>query len=376
MNKQWCLTILIVLIGACSANAQVIFPQQSVPPDSTVVQQLLAIAPQQILNYSQEFLPEVDEVHANYLVADLDGSGSFKFVVAFYYLDGDAEGYLAVGRMQDNKMSLLFVNNELLGGATATIELIDANGDGIPEIEVEGTGPSGHTRNTELMRWTGSELASLIPKDIDSIQVEFYDLNGDGKLEMIGSPYFMPPVDAQNDRIGDYEIYELENDIYKLASQSSTNPILSVDSEGNINIVKTPGLQLSPSQFPISQVGVNAQSTTSDSTPVHLFIRKLVGKGQVEVPLDQLDPSSIWLDPGIHPIQTQIVPDAESSTAGAVMLDIFLPRATLLKRLQWLQPTAPLAVGDSIDLSFHARVKDGRTVTGGVSAKIVGDSTQ
>jgi hypothetical protein len=358
--------------------AQVNFVQRTEPPDPAIVQKLLAMPPQQIMNLSARLFPNMSpHVSVDYVKADLEGSGSFEYLVAFYSLEEYPGGVLEILKVQNGSLLPLFIDSDTTSGARIAIELIDANADGIPEVLVSTSGPSGYTTDSDLYKWTGSELASLIPENGRTTQVSFVDLDGDGRLEMIASPDYLPP-DGPNeeDGRGSYEIYSLEGGLYKFVRASEFDPITSVDAEGNSTEVDAPNLQLSPSQFPISQVGANAQSTISDNTPVHLFIRKLVGKGQVEVPLDQLDPSSIWIDPGIHPIQTQIVPDAESSTAGAVMLDIFLPRTTLLKRLQWLQPTAPLAVGDSIGLSFHARVKDGRTVTGAVSATIVGDSTQ
>ena len=144
--------------------------------------QLLAQPPARVRQLANK---NDDIVNVDFLKADLDASGRFQFVVAFYSLQNDSQGvYLRVFRQQGSQ--LLFVGDQedqhAHGGFGATVSLVDINGDGIPEIDVSGHQANGEQIFHEYFTWTGSSLHLSIAAIADP---ELEDLDGDGVLEIV-----------------------------------------------------------------------------------------------------------------------------------------------------------------------------------------------
>lgn len=184
------LALSLILISGVTVKAQ----QNS---DDLLKAKLLTMQPPAMVALAQRltaghFHHTPEQIDVMFVRADLDGSGKFIFVVAFFFTaQGGHHGYLRVFR-QDNGVLTVAGDEENpgtpSGGGPANIELVDVNGDGIPEIKVEGTGLSGAHTSFTLFAWTGSSLHLMTANDVDTGDASLVDIDGDGQLEIVAGP--------------------------------------------------------------------------------------------------------------------------------------------------------------------------------------------
>src|SRR4051794_20464031 len=95
-----CVTRRVVLIMIMMTLAISLLAQQT---DDQLTSTLLASPPPNMAKLAQAWgTPSNPEsFHVNFLRADLDGTGRFNFVLAFYVMDTGGEGFLRVFRQND-----------------------------------------------------------------------------------------------------------------------------------------------------------------------------------------------------------------------------------------------------------------------------------
>ena len=127
-------------------------------------------------------------------LADLDGTGTANYIVAAY-----TNGFSAAVRvlqLQNNGATLVFEPNlRLLDGIFPAVELVDIENDGRPEVATHFSSARG-TATDWVFRWTGTELTLIGPTSVDErgevftdlFESSFFDVDGDGTLEIVQSP--------------------------------------------------------------------------------------------------------------------------------------------------------------------------------------------
>jgi len=170
---------------------------------------VLALTTQQIEQIVEQFYPQVlsDEAQANFqhvdpapfrarafALADLDGIGTANYIVAAY--TNGISGAIRVLRLQGSTATLVFEPSRLLlVGIYPAVELVDIEKDGRPEVAVHFSGGRG-TLTDWVFKWTGTELRLIGPFTVDEhgnvstdlFESSFFDVDGDGILEIVQSP--------------------------------------------------------------------------------------------------------------------------------------------------------------------------------------------
>ena len=101
-------------------------------------QKLLAQPPQLIVYRLQKLKPRwTPAVKVDFIRADLDGSGSSSYFIAYYTIEDDAGGFLRVFKRDGNNLIVAGDQDtkQEIGDYMPSLVLIDVNNDGIPDFQ-------------------------------------------------------------------------------------------------------------------------------------------------------------------------------------------------------------------------------------------------
>ncbi|HET6841301.1 MAG TPA: hypothetical protein VFK06_06390 [Candidatus Angelobacter sp.] len=255
------------------------------------------------------------------------------------------------------------------GGYALTIDFVDIDGDGIPELDLSGTEINGRQLMHEYFRWTGSSLHEMLGTNETFAADGFLeDIDGDGKLELLIQ------------RGSKYKVYKFDGANFTLFEVLDHDPSGLINSDGTIRKVRAMLTRLVPSDFPLAEISpAKPASAASDDKhqdaahekgKVKLTIGELRDLKGKMVPVEQVDVTTLLLGRNLRPIRSAIHPDGHK--AGNV-LELQFERQDVLHLLPKLKLTAPLAADDELKLFLVCKLKDGTRVTAISSATIRGD---
>ncbi len=386
--RNWILTASMILALSATAYAQ----QRD---DTALKAQLLTMPPPAMVNYAQRLA--AGRIHhtplsidVKFVRADLSGTGQFNYIVAFFFpARGGQDGYLRV--FQENSGVLTIAGEQEdpglpIGGAQADIELVDVNGDGIPEVKVEGIGFSGAHTGFSLFSWTGSSLHLLTPNSVDTEDASLVDVDGDGQLAIVRGPYvdFNDPDSIAAGPLGPWDIYKLSGDKYVLSTTSGTDPRGLRGTNGAINLVRVFLKRIEPGKFPLAEIHEARVGHEDDDGRVVLVVGKLRSMSGSSVSVEDINLDSLRLGQGLRPVTTKIArrdadkdkgkdkEDSDEANTGP-LLRAFFARRALLAYLPHAQLDKPLAPGDTLTVPIHGKMKNGAGLSGTVTVKIVGE---
>src|SRR5262249_50604891 len=160
---------LLTLAFAVGVLPQMLLGQELT--NSQIKQKLLEQPPQAILALAQkEGAPgSPAAIDVAFAKADLNGDGSFNYLIALYMLDRDG-GVLRVFKIKDGDLIVAGeqAGRRYAGGYGTQFDLIDVNGDGIPEVMVTFHTASGRDELFNLFIWTGSSLQDMLGTRVES----------------------------------------------------------------------------------------------------------------------------------------------------------------------------------------------------------------
>jgi len=164
---------------------------------------------------------------AAFVAADLAGTGRKEFLVAVFGVAGEAPYAVRVLKKEgDSAVLVSEVGRFMFGGVDPKISSIDVDHSGHPGFVIETRQTHGN-REVCFLRWDGASLTPFGTATTDTTSgyaysalnyAYFLDLDGDGILEIVSTPEFVPPVEAQPDGPKKYRIYRVEGDGYKLSN--------------------------------------------------------------------------------------------------------------------------------------------------------------
>lgn len=114
----------------------------------------------------------------------LEGSERPAYTVAAF-----GDGTAAAVRVFDSETQVVGAATDAEAyGVTPLLTEVDVDGDGRPDVLLQMRAAQGHLRSW-LLRWNGQTLSNVTPVDAqgDTLigDAEFFDLDGDGKLELV-----------------------------------------------------------------------------------------------------------------------------------------------------------------------------------------------
>jgi hypothetical protein len=184
-----------------------------------------------------------DALKVDFIKADLDGSGKFQFIVAFYSLENDGQGiFLRVFQQQATGLLLVGEQEDKVahGGYGISVHLVDINGDGIPEIEIEGHQANGAQILHQYFTWTGHSLHSSLDAIADS---SLEDIDGDGIQELVAS-----------NGDGSFNLYKYNGTDFSLLKTVDHDPDGAIGPDGKVNIVRAHLSELRPHVFELNDI--------------------------------------------------------------------------------------------------------------------------
>ncbi len=364
MRRLAILAALLCLL--CSAFAD---------ESDTIKRQLLTQLPPVLADLVHRFPDEPASV--DFLRADLDGSGNFQYLVAFYSQESSAGVFLRVFKQEGSQLQLVGEQDDTAphGGFATRLSLVDINADGIPEILLESTEANGRQIFDELMVWTGRSLHSAIsylpdasPEDIDS----------DGILELI----------SHNEN-GTYNIYKFNGTDFKLLATVDHDPDGAFAADGKPHIVRAFLKKLRPSRFALEEIR-NANRKDNDNIPsskradsgerVRFIIGNLRDLKGNAIPVDQIDTNTLVFVRNLHPLASSIRAagnddDGDNRKPNLSVLELEFARVDFLRLLPHLKLTAPLASGDKLTLLLFGKLRNGDRISASTSVTISGDKS-
>jgi len=386
MMRNWVLATILILASSTTGLAQ-----QS--PDDALKAQLLTMQPPKMLVYTQHIAAHSLNhtpvpVDVMFVRADLNGSGQFNYIVAFFFTAKvSRDGYLRVFR-EDNGVLAVAGDQENpglpIGGAS--LELVDSNGDGIPEVKVENMGLSGAHTGFRLFSWTGSALHLLTPNGVVTDDASLVDIDGDGQLEIVRGPYvdFNDPDSRAAAPLGPWDIYKLSGDKYVLSTTSGADPRGLRDTNGALSLVRVFFKRMEPGKFPLAEINEAQAGQGDDDGRVVLILGNLRAMSGSSVSIEEINLDSLRLGQGLRPVTTKFTAhdgdadkdtdkrDSEQADTGP-LLKAFFARRAVLAYLPQAQLDKPLAPGDTLTLPVRGKMKNGAGLSGTVTVKIVGE---
>ena len=347
-----------------------------------IQQQLLAQPPQATVAVSQKLAVNgvPDPIAVSFVNADLDGSGAFRFYVAFYTTQQTSGGFLRVFQLRNGALALAADQDASrpVGGYAAELILVDVNGDGIPEIEVDSMSANGQDHSFSLFMWTGSSLHDLIGSSVQNGGLADVDRNGTLDLLI-----------AQASGTG-VDVFKLIGQNYQFFKSFPQNPTGLVGHDGNIVLVRSFCKAVAPNRFPLREIQGAKNHRSHNDTDDDTVLFSFGGLEQVNGPVveaDQVDLASIVVSPHLTPLRASVHRKGsdqdddhdndgsqscrEARERGTVAVRI--SRQDFLRSLQQLQPQAPLQPGDQIEITLSASLRDGRPVSAVFAITIAGD---
>jgi len=178
-------------------------------------QKLLAQPPQLIVYRLQKLKPRwTPAVKVDFIRADLDGSESSSYFIAYYTLEDDTGGFLRVFKRDGNNLIVAGDQDtkQEIGDYMPSLVLIDVNNDGIPEVKVTSVSESNQEDYFSLFMWMGSSLHDMLGGRV--LSGDFVDIDNDGILEI---------VDMRSDGKG-FDIYKLSGNAYRFSKTVADDP--------------------------------------------------------------------------------------------------------------------------------------------------------
>ncbi len=378
------LLLMLAMIAASRLSAQTSLLDLTF---EQIERQLLEQPPQAIVAMSQKFA--VNDVPApivaSYSYADLDsGKGyEFNFLVAFYHIvtyDATPQatgGFLRVFQFRDDRLVLAGDQDtpRKVGGFSTEWNLVDVNGDGIPEIEVDSTSVNGQDHSLSLFMWTGSSLHDLIGGSVQAFG--FADLDHDGTLEILTARAGGSGIDA-------LKLFGQNYRFFKSFSEDTGDWAAPDD---NIVPVRPQCKAVEPDRFSLDEIqrSKNDRSQNNDDT-VLFILDNLKQVNGYWITADQVDLASIVVSPHLTPLRMSVQHrnpnndddnhDKDSSSTCREMswlgsVAVWVSRRDFLRSLQQLQPEGPLQAGDQLQVILNAFLRDGRQVSAAFTVSIV-----
>ena len=202
--------------------------------------QLLAQAPDAAVRLASR---HNGTLNVDFVRADLDGTGKFQFIVAFYSLEDDDQGvFFRVFQQQPSGLQVVGDQEDDFahGGFGISVHLVDIQGDGIPAIEVEGHESDGAQVFHEYFSWTGHSLHSSLEPTADSM---LEDIDGDGIFELVAS-----------NGDGSFNIYKYNGADFTLWKTLKQDPDGVLGADGKVNIVRARLSALKPNDFSVDEI--------------------------------------------------------------------------------------------------------------------------
>jgi len=377
MMKRACLSAA----GSILFLASTLFGRSSLTPDQ-ISQKLLLQPPAAAVKEANA--SKAKGIDVKYYTVDFDGSGNFNYILAFYSIHEVNDGvYFRL--FKKNGADLVLAGNQGddagAGGWGIQCRLLDVNGDGIPEIYCTSTTASGRDELFQLYYWNGTEFVDMFAKS-DIEQGGFYDLYGDGKLELV-TPNAVKGYDVLKPVGGDY----------KFVKSYLNDPTGSTASDGRLNYVRSTCKRLDPPSFILEEIQKARGDSEGSGDPDATVRLKFGGLQRVHggaVSLNDVDPSTIIISPTLKPVRVGIPShgdeakdgqskdnddkDAEkdgmSCTTRSRMI-VEVSRRDFLKNLQRLKLDGPLAAGDTVEVKLRAKLRDGTPLSATFTAAII-----
>jgi hypothetical protein len=157
---------------------------------------------------------------SDFAVADLDGTGE-EFIVAAY-TNGFAAGIRVLRREGTTTLLVDEPALRLLVGIFPSVELVDLDHDGLPEVVASFSSATGRLAHW-VFKWNGATLDLIGPSAVDEHgdvstllgEPVFTDLDGDGVLEIINPPQLGPLAPGETEReLGPSEIFSFDGERY------------------------------------------------------------------------------------------------------------------------------------------------------------------
>ena len=340
-----------------------------------------------------------------YTRADLDGNGQFEYIVAGYN-----DGFVAtlrVFRLADAQITLVgdmeTEGHPDVSGGNLSIELIDVDNDGKPEITVESSGMSAGY-SLSVFKWTGHSLRLM---NIDHSQfgnafgdADLWNPDGNGVLDIVTpSSSSMEQTDPNNppppgEPSSPYMVYKLKNGQYQLAFTSITDPTGAIGPNNEDWEVFAGRALLRPNRFSLKQIerarSEHDPSEVEDGVVVRLG-NLWEGDNRTRVDTGNLDLKSLILGRNIHALSTRIRSADEDSSGDDVerandeagqsrrtpflgsFVEARFSREALLEYLPKVRFDSPLAPGDTLSLEVNGKMKNGVAMVAFVAVHISSD---
>ncbi len=355
-----------VLIAALAAQSSALMAQST----QNLTAQLLAQPPDAVV---QMDALHNDTLKVAFVRADLDGSGKFQFIIAFYSFAHDKQGvFFRVFRQQPTGLQAVGDQEDDFahGGFGISVHLVDIQGNGIPAIEVEGHESDGAQVFHEYFSWTGHSLHSSLEPTADSM---LEDIDGDGILELVAS-----------NGDGSFNIYKYNGADFTLWQTLKQDPDGVIGADGKVNIVRARLSALEPTDFSIDEIMAAIKNDNDHSSRdsdkddsdgrVHIVMGKLSDLKEKKIPVEEIDPATLVLVRNLHPIRFKIRPaqneedgDAQKEKGHSV-LQLEFARRDFLRMLPRLKLTAPLVSDDQLELVVFGKLRNGTRVSATVKA--------
>ena len=381
----------------CVVIASVYLQGQTSLSPAQIQQQLLAQPPQAITAQAQKAAAHGLNISVEvkqYVQADFGGNGAFNYIVALYGLSGQDGGYLRAFKVQGNSLALAGDEDDYgsVGGYGARLQLLDVNGDGIPEVEVTGAVASGrYELLPDLYMWTGSALHNMLSA-VRAESGELVDIDGDGIMEVVGRPTCDVDSEGNPTNCGSgYDVYRLQGSDYKFFKTFSQDPTGFIGANGQPNYVRAFCKRLKPHDFSKDEIGdalrhhARGNDDRGDTVKLKFGGLDRLNVGPVDVNL--VDTTSIVVAPHVLPLHVRVFSPGEKDgdddrddhdqnntcqqmNSGRILVEV--SRSDFLRSLQMLHPSGPLAAGDQVEVPLTAKLRDGTPVGATFTVKIVG----
>ena len=366
------LSIRSILFVCFSASA--LLAQAS--SEATIRGRLLAEAPPSLTELAKQF--PAQPLTVDFLKADLDGSGRFRQIIAFYSQPVNPGLYLRVFVEDAGTLKLIGEqeDQDTHGAIGWHVSLVDIDNDGIPELDLSGTDSTGQRVMHEYFRWTGRSLHELLdPTKEMAADAALEDVDGDGTLKLV--------VQHGPNR---YVIYKYNGADFVAAETLNRDPLGTIAADGSIHKVRAFFSDLNPSVFSINEVqsairSQSARDRDNDSGKegtVRFLIGRLRDLNGNTIAVEEVDTGSLILSRGTRPLSFKFRPDSQAVAEGDTgtrrnsneVLELEFARADILRLLPQLKLTAPLTPGDKLHLLLYGKLKDGTRVSATASALV------